>query len=80
MKKITNGIVLEIISLDKYLILTEDYGKVECILSRKSKLYLEFDIQLGEEVQLEISPVNNASGRIEPRGWKRSIISSNLEC
>jgi translation initiation factor IF-1 len=71
-KKITKGVVLEILNDREYRILTGEYGEVLCSLSGKAKSRLRYDIQLGEDVQIEISPYDNKRGRIEPRGWIRS--------
>ena len=72
MRKITHGIVLCIFNDREYQVLTEDYGEVLCSLSSKAKSRLKYDIQLGENVQIEISPYDDENGRIELRGWERT--------
>jgi translation initiation factor IF-1 len=72
MRKIATGIVTDIITDREFSVLIECLGEVTCTLSSKAKGYLKYDIILGEEVQIEVSPVNDKVGRIEPRGWIRN--------
>ena len=71
MKNFTTGVVQEITNEGKYIVQVEDGQEVICSLSTKSKVFLEYDILLGEEVQIEVSPIDKSMGRIEPRGWDR---------
>ncbi len=77
MKKLTKGIVQEIINHNEYVISTEKFGDVICTLSKKAKTYLEYDILQGETIQIEISPLSSNKGRIEPRGWDRTLLPPN---
>ncbi|MFT5999125.1 MAG: translation initiation factor IF-1 [Neolewinella sp.] len=68
----TKGVVLEMLNDRDHRVLTEDYGEVICSLSSKTKSRLAYDIQLGEYVQVEVSPYDDEKGRIEIRGWERT--------
>ena len=58
-KKLINNREMEIALLDGTI--------VDCILSSKIKLRMKSEIQIGDEVAIELSPIDNKRGRITYR-------------
>lgn len=68
MKTIEIGRLFEIAG-NTFIVKLNSEDLVECTFSTKAKLYYGRDLEVGENVQIEISPVDSLKGRIEPRGF-----------
>jgi len=65
----TTGIIKEIIDDVTFKVVIEEIGEIIATISRK--INLEFEIYVGEEVPIHISPYDLKRGRIYYRYWIR---------
>ena len=65
----TTGIIEEIIDAVSFKVRTEEDQVIVATIS--NKVNLEFDIYIGEEVPLHMSPYDLKRGVIHHRYWKR---------
>ncbi|MCH2046757.1 MAG: translation initiation factor IF-1 [Saprospiraceae bacterium] len=76
MRNIIKAIVKEILSDKTYKVESKDGTVLIATLSSKASRYLSYDIYVGEEIAIEVSPYDETRGRIDPRFWKRPPLSS----
>lgn len=69
---VTKGVVLEIINLTSFKVRLQDETVINATISGKLKRYLDFNIYVGEEVPIDMSPHDRTRGRINTRYWKRT--------
>ena len=66
---IITGIVLEILGLTTFKVRLKDKTIINATISRH--VNLEFDIYIGVEVPIDMSPFDKTRGRINTLNWKR---------
>ena len=65
--RIVVGVVKKLINDREIEVVLLDGVKVDCILSSKIKLRMICEIQIGDEVAIELSRIDNKRGRITYR-------------
>ena len=68
----TKGIVVEINDSTSYRVELKDRTIIHATISSKLRKPLDFDIYVGEEVPIDMSPHDKARGRINTLYWKRT--------
>jgi len=68
----SKGIILEIIDLFSFKVKLEDETVINATISGKMKMNLDFEIYVGEEVPVDMSPYDRTRGRINFRHWERT--------
>lgn len=68
----TRGIVVEIVNSSSFRIRLTDETIIHATISNKLKKPLDFDIYVGEEVPIDMSPYDKTRGRINTRYWQRT--------